>query len=419
MNQQCPYPGRPDLEYPVLRSVEVQPFDQNGEQMVCLRDSTNIAAHVLVLPPLAFFMATFMNGKYSVKDIQAQVTKQFGFEVPLDRIWDIVNTLDKELFLESQPFVAAYQAVVDAYHADPYRKPFHAGQSYENDPVLLKQQLAAFNNHIPFSGTSVKQKQVKLLIVPHIDIHQGGDCYASGYRSIRESRPSDLYIILGTAHQSRSSFLSLTKKSYNTPLGVVETDVDFVEEFSRNVPMDVYEEELLHRTEHSIEFQAVWLRHTLGEHWRGKVMPILCGSFQSFIETGKLPSEDKNLAASLEILRSMILQYPGQVTLIAGVDFSHVGKRFGDDEGIPLPVLTRVEKEDQDVIKSILTGKADVFFKTVYKNRDRNNLCGLSPIYMALHVGCPSPGQILQYAQSVEDDTESMVSYASIVFHDE
>jgi len=174
----------------------------------------------------------------------------------------------------------------------------------------------------------------------------------------------------------------------------------------------------LHRDEHSIEFQAVWLRFILGEEWRGKIVPILCGSFHPYVQNGCSPREDACMADTLVLLRSLIEGYPGTVTVIAGADMSHVGKRFGNEWGIPPSELERVKREDGEVLAAMLSGEAETFYRSVEKNKDRNNLCGLSPIYMTLDVVRPPSGCLLKYDQAIERDTESVVTFASAAFFD-
>jgi MEMO1 family protein len=408
--------NRPDLQYPKMRGVEVHPAEQDGEPVIYLQDPQNIARHMLVLPPFAFFMVTFFDGNHTVQDIQDEVKKQFSQHVPEEPIWDIILKLDEELFLESKPYFTACKAMLDAFNANPVRPAAFAGLAYEDDPQLLRNQLDVLIQTVSSEKNETNQVPLDVLIAPHIDIRRGGIGFAHAYKEIAQRKPADLYIIFGTAHHSRNSYLTVTKKTYDTPLGRLETDVDFINALSQRAPVDLFAEEILHRDEHSIEFQALWLRHILGETWKGKIVPILCGSFHSFIENETSPTEEPELKQTLEQLRHLIATYPGNICIIAGVDFSHVGKRFGSEIGIPPQELERVANDDKEVMEAIVTGSSKQFFETVQKKKDRNHLCGLSPIFMALDVARPSNGRLLHYDQAIETDTESVVSFASISF---
>lgn len=405
---------RPDLKYPKLRAVEVHPIEQEGGSMVILKDPLQLAEGMLMVPPLLFFALTFFDGKHSIPQIQEEVKRQTGIRIPTDNMEEMILRLDQHFFLHSSAFQKAYQEMMDAFHASPVRPPAHAETVYETEPEVLKNHLQTYMNAIQSEPRPPCQTPLRLLIAPHIDIQRGGIGFAHAYREILHDEPADLYVVFGTAHQSQTSFLTLTRKSYDTPLGLMPTDVPFVEEFSRRISLDGFEEEILHRSEHSIEFQMLWLRYVLDQPWQGQVVPILCGSLHEFIEDGTSPLDHAPLRQALDTLRDMIFAYPGRVVVIAGVDFSHVGMRFGSEEGVPPKVIQRVKREDCAILDALVRGEADTFFAAVQKNKDRNNLCGLSPIFMALYVVQPSPGTVLHYDMSVEDENESLVSFASL-----
>lgn len=411
-----------DLRYPRIREVEAFPINQNGEQQICLRDPQNIAQNTLVLSPPLFYMITLFDGRHDVKHIQMELNKQFRELIPEEQIESLIEQLDRELYLESDTLRKACAAIEDEFRTAPCRKAFFAGSAYEKEPDRLRKQLQSFiesmNCENPGNGKP-DCEYLKALVSPHIDLHRGGRCFAYAYEEIAQSEAADLYLLFGTGHQLRSSFMALTHLSYDTPLGLVETDRDFIDRFSALAPIELFSEELAHKQEHSLEFQALWLRYTLGDSWKGKIVPILCGSLHAFIQQGTSPRSHKKLADTLDLLREMIEDYPGIVSVIAGADMSHVGKRFGHENGIPNEELQRVERDDHEVLDAMVSGNAENFFKSIEKNKDHNHVCGLSPIYMTLDVTRPkTKGKLLKYEQAIEEDTESVVSYASVSFRD-
>ena len=70
--------------------------------------------------------------------------------------------------------------------------------------------------------------------------------------------------IFGVAHASPPVPFILTQKHYDTPFGVVKTDLDIVRRLEAVCTWDPYAYEIVHRTEHSIEFQAVMLAYLYG-----------------------------------------------------------------------------------------------------------------------------------------------------------
>ena len=403
---------------PCLRPIEAFPIEQQGQSLICLRDPQRIAKHMLMLPPAAFFIASLLDGTRTLQEIQAACQQKLGQMLPKEQLLELIEKLDQECYLESIVYQQALYKMEQEYFQAPCREPFHAGGAYEAEPDPLRQQLNGLQASIADQpATTSHEGQLCALVSPHIDLHRGGPGFAVAYRELAAHDPADLYVVLGTGHQSRHSLMITTTKSYNTPLGVVPTDAQFIEAFNQKAPLDVNSEELLHRDEHSIEFQALWLRHALGESWQGKMAPILTGSFHRFVEEGTSPRSQPQVAQALDLLRDMIEQYPGKVVVIAGADMSHVGKRFGHPDGIPPHEQERVEREDREVLDAMETGDAEQFFASIAKNKDRNNVCGLSPIYMMLDLTQPKSGSILFYDRAIEEETESVVTFASAAFY--
>ena len=411
---------RQDLQYPRMRYIDAFPIKDSLEDGIGLRDPRQIAKNTLVVPPPVFFIISMFDGNHSLNDIQESITKQYNQTIPMDKIEEIVLQLDKELYLESETFAKALQKTLEAFRSAPYREPAHAGTAYPGEEDQINQQLSGLLSSIDGNSSDndqPKSNSISLLIAPHIDLHRGGKCFAHAYHELAKHSPADLYIILGTGHQSTKSLISLTRKSYSNPIGLLETDQNFIDKLCQDSPIDLFEEELLHREEHSVEFQTLWLRHILPEEWNGKAVPILCGSFHSYVMNGESPRDDQKVARLLDKLRAEIHQYPGKVTVIAGVDLSHVGQKFGHEKGIPPEELKRVEQDDREVLDAIIQGDAENFYRVIEQKKDRNNVCGLSPIYMALDITRPSCGRLLNYDRAIEEDTQSVVTYASLAFY--
>ncbi len=130
----------------------------------------------------------------------------------------------------------------------------------------------------------------KAIVAPHIDFHRGGPAYAWAYKPLAESAGADLYILLGTSHCGGRSPYILTPKDFETPLGLVETDREFVQKLQASCAEDCFADEYFHRGEHSLEFQVVLLKYIA--HKRAeltgrpekpfKIVPILVSSFHSW-----------------------------------------------------------------------------------------------------------------------------------------
>jgi hypothetical protein len=254
---------------------------------------------------------------------------------------------------------------------------------------------------------------VAAVLAPHIDYHRGGPAYAWAYRDVAERCPADLFVILGTCHAGMADPFALTFKDYETPLGPAVVDRDFVERLAARVGRDGFGSEGAHRTEHSIEFQAVFLRYLFAGRRDFTVVPILASFAHEALARGQGPEQD-GVRRFLDGLTEVIAASGRRVALIAGADLAHVGPRFGDPTPVTAADRERIEQEDRAMLDAVAAGDARAFFESVARDGDRRRICGLSPIYAVLRVLGQRPGVLRHYGQW--PDPQGVVSYASVVF---
>jgi len=58
------------MERPKIRAVEAFPVEQNGQTLVCLRDSSGVAPNPIMLGMGAYFIITLFNGNNDLRDVQ-------------------------------------------------------------------------------------------------------------------------------------------------------------------------------------------------------------------------------------------------------------------------------------------------------------------------------------------------------------
>ena len=137
-----------------------------------------------------------------------------------------------------------------------------------------------------------RPRRLRGVLSPHIDFRRGGPVYTWSYRELAEQADIDTFVILGVAHQTCRHQFALTLKDFETPLGVVPTDRQYVERIAAAAGEELFDDELVHRAEHSIEFQVVWLQYVLGKERPFSIVPILVGSFHDHLQRGIDPIED-------------------------------------------------------------------------------------------------------------------------------
>ena len=115
-------------------------------------------------------------------------------------------------------------------------------------------------------------------------------------------------------------------------------------------------------------------------------------------------------------LREAIREDGRDVTVISGVDFSHVGRKFGDEEPLDDAFVARVEQADRELIDAAGSGDPERFFACIRGEGDRNRVCGTSSIYTMLKVLDGTEGSLLTYDHTIDEERHSMVSFASMAF---
>jgi MEMO1 family protein len=411
---------------PRLRPIEAFPVQQDGKTLVYLKDPLNLATPIGI-SPVGYFILTHFDGRHSAIDIQEAYAKQFGAVLQSAELKSFVDMLDHHYYLESERFEGHRSEIMLEFRRLPIRAAAHVGGVYKSDSVELTAQLDGYFIAAGGPGAPSAQTKVsapKAVVAPHIDFHRGGPGYAWAYKSLIESDGADLYILLGTSHCGGRTPYILTLKDFDTPLGVVETDKDFVHRLQAASSEDCFADEYLHRGEHSLEFQVLFLKYaaqkraalTREPERPFKIVPILVSSFHSALVSRTLPEKNGTVGTFLRALRRMAEQDLRKACFVAGVDLAHVGRQFGDREPITEDFLKWVESEDRELVDRLARLDAPGFFHEIAKDQDKRRICGFSPLYSLIHLLEKPHGQHLKYSQAITPETGSAVTFTSVVF---
>jgi hypothetical protein len=411
--------GAPDVsEYPRLRAVEAFPVEHEGEKFLALRDPAGYTASVVMLPGSIVEIVALFDGTHSVVDIQAELMRRHGELVPRSQLEQLVEGLDEHGFMEGPRFTARRAAIDAEFLASPTRPASHAGGAYAAEADDLRRAMDQF--FAPPEGPGAIEwpaadcAGVRGVIAPHIDFHRGGPAYAWAYRRVAERCDGDLFVVFGTCHAGMRDPFALTRKDYATPLGAVPVDREFVETVARRAGQDCFASELAHRGEHSIEFQAVFLRYLYAGRRDVTIVPILASFAHEALARGRGPEDDPRVPRFLDAVAEAIASSRRRVTVIAGADLAHVGPRFGDPDPVSDDELRRIEREDREMLEAVQTGAPRAFFDAVARDGDRRRICGYSPIYATLRVLGGARGRVHRYGQW--PDPQGVVSFASVTF---
>jgi len=404
---------------PRIRAVEVFPVKADNQDFICLRDPEGFAERPVFLNPVHVFLVSRMDGKHSLRDIQADFARATGDILPMEALEGLVRQLDEQYYLDSPRFRNHYELLVQEFKSSLYRPARHAGSSYPDECGQLESQLKRIFEHPEGPGNSLCpdfSRPLRGLIAPHIDFSRGGPTYAHAYKALAEHPGADIFIIFGPCHTPMPQRFSISGKTYETPLGAAKTDEGFIELLFSKLDHQ-YSDDFPHRAEHSIEFQAVCLRYILGRKQDFRIVPILVGSFHDIYSAGRTAAEDPEINKVVKALRETIAEHKGRVCIIAGADLAHVGVRFGDPAGPTEESLREIERVDRAFLGLAASGDAEGLFQSIAADNDSRRVCGYPSIYMTLRCMDHPQGKLLQYRQWADLNAGAAVTFAAMALY--
>lgn len=399
---------------PKLRDIKFQPAMGRGQQGFILSDPLGINQKTLFMPIYMSFLLNLLDGTRDIGTIKTGFELQTGRIINLSDLELLISRLDEGFLLENDNFHQAYQNAIDDYRASPVRPPILAGSCYPEDPEVLKDYIQKCLDQVS-DDSGQETEDVVGLITPHIDYQRGAKIYAKVWSRARRSlEQAELIVILGTDHVDGKGRITLTRQNYKTPLGVVSTAKDIVEEFADELGDDAFASELNHRGEHSIESALIWLQYLLGDK-TSVVLPILCGSFYTFIEAGESPLKARQIALTIDMINNLYQRK--RTIVVAAADLAHLGPEFGDLIPMDIGGRAKMARDDEELIQVMCQGDAEDFFSFIQKEKDCRHVCGVPPIYIALASMAAAQGISMGYAMCpASPDQTSLVSICGVLY---
>jgi AmmeMemoRadiSam system protein B len=401
-------PGAPiregrDPTRPRFRPVEVHAGERAGERGLVLIDPLGVAPGQVFIPAELLPIVSRIDGERTADEIERDFAADHGARLPAGFVARLLSRLDEALLLEGPRAEAAIAAACDAFlgHPSGARPARHAGSAgYPIEPRALRQRLAGIAARAPGAA----RPSPRGLIAPHIDLARGEEGYRRAYTELAACEASDLFVVLGTGHKGPSAPVVGLRLDWATPLGTVSTDREFVAAVHAHLrfpppPLDA----LLHREEHSVEFQALFLQHLFGH----RTLRIA-----GFI-TGQLEVADG--AAVIEAFRAAERATGKRACYVAGADLAHVGPAFGDEARVEPARLRALEADDRARLTPVAAGDPAGFLRATLGGGNPDRVCGAVPIYLAAALAGGS-AELLHYGQAVAEDGSQAVTFCSMIF---
>jgi AmmeMemoRadiSam system protein B len=388
-----------------------------GREMLAFIDPLQMTENTLTMNRSMLPLLEMLDGTNDLRDLQLEIMRSRGGGlVSLSEIEDFIGRLDTFFLLESDAFRERIRFLYEEFERGDERFPSHAGRSYDADPAQLSRFIEDTEDKLPRREPDFAGECIAGILAPHIDIKVAKSTYVSLYRHLK-GRKYDIAVILGVNHQWQDGLYSVSEKNYVTPFGTLKAARDVISEIKEHAPAGTLAtKDFGHKMEHSIEFQTLFLSYFLKNDV--SIIPILCGSIHEFIMEGRNILDDERFQWMVGALGNLIEKRKKDVLIVSGVDFAHVGLKFGDDAPA-YALLPDARENDEKILSSLCEGQPEKIYENALETKNRFNVCGLPAmlVFSALLKG--SQAEILSHETYDEEVTGSAVTYASMIFTDD
>ena len=407
-----------------------------------MRDPLEIAPRPLVLGVAGVLVLTHLDGRRSLDQVRGMLREKLpGDDIRAADIERLLRMLSAGCFLDDRVAAERAAAVSGEFARAAVRPAWLAGRAYPKDPGELAAMLdrcfadaeiavpaPAGQTPAPDAATGARGA-LAAVMCPHVDLRVGGNAYPPAFAALaqaaRDPQPIELYVILGVAHhggtEPDAGFAIATDKHYATPLGQAKTARGVIEEWSRRAGRDVTDHQVLHRTEHSVEFPLVFLQYTQAQSALPpyEVVPVLLGSVDPYLQAGADPLQVPEIVGELQALREAVAAGGKRALYLLSVDLAHVGPKFGGPAPVDDDAAAACERADRALLGCAERFDAAAFTRALHADgngRKVDAVAGLYSLYPLLSGG-DRRGALLGYDQNRQPDTGSLVSYASMAFY--
>lgn len=392
----------------IRRDIRVIPIQDQGRELLYFHDPMGYASPNFALDRQVETVLSLINGQTSVK----QISELSNGNVSADELLEFIQLLDQNRILHTKHFKLFSNKIEKQFENSEIRKPALQGESYPSDP----EELTHFLNELFENATNGSGQTPKALYAPHIDLRVGSKQYIEAFSILKNIKPKRV-VILATSHYSGyfpdtyqdTPFIG-TLKDFKLPHRTLKNDQSFIRDLQDGETNNGFTlHDRAHRIEHSIEIHLLFSSF-LWDH-SFEIAPVLIGSLDEL-----LYHREGDAAAKVELFTQKLKQLDDDDTfyLISG-DLSHIGKKFGDQTPAEL-MKDDIKTIDQRFLQSSVNNNSQKMLSDISSHYDSSRICGFPPLYTFLKTFPELTGQSLNYNWWDEQETESAVSFGSILY---
>jgi AmmeMemoRadiSam system protein B len=404
---------------PKLRGeIDAAPATRNGENYYVLYDRSGTSRSRLLLSPLGLLIAGRLDGTASILEIADTLNLETPWGVGCREVEMVASALGEALFLDDARFQDFAAQVGRDFLAAAVRPAVSAGSAYSADRSVLAADLDRIVREAPPPEETPPRmdRHPRGVVIPHLDYRRGAPGYGQAYRLLASLPKPKAVIVVGTAHMPLRERLTLCEKDFDTPFGKIGTARGLIAGLRRAIGKqgDLDREGLAHLNEHSVELQAVWLRHIYGADT--PIVPLLAAPLGEFLDGRRVPAEaeeDSVLREAAKFLGGAAGS--GEAMILASADLAHVGPRFEGKREAEEQLLAAVEESDREYLAAV-SRSAGEGLETLAKAGEGLRVCGAAAIFI---LGLALPGSratLLGYHQAITPEMGEAVTYAAMTF---
>ncbi len=434
---------------PKLRPVQGMAMKHNEQQVLGLRDPSQVSREMVMISPLAQFILPLMDGKNTVENIAAgaaanaksqDVPAQAVEAITPEPIQELVGQLDAAGFLEGPNFDALMERLQSEFDSAENLPPSVTAdfgdalvvkdvgeeatdeQKAEQGPAKIR---STFDEWIKTALDKAADPSFddlpKAIFAPDVDYPRGWVNYAHVYGRMRVCDRPDRVIILGVNHYGHSTGVALCDKGFESPLGRSEFDRELWDALRAALgPADTekgMKHRLDHEREHSIEWHIPWINHVFGGE-SGKSPKVMAALIYDPIRNNGKSYDGDGLEIEpfAKALGSAIESMPGRTLIVCAGSLSHIGPMFGDqvklagDEPEAQGARNKMVEHDQAMLNIIGLGKADELITSMQWQQNPTRWSGIGPIAATIKTLGATQVRNLNYAAAGDPQGMSMVS---------
>lgn len=386
---------------PMLRpEISITVHTENNEQYLVLNDPFELAESGIMVHSQMLEILEACNGTTTYE----QFAQEHGADLDSKEMLQVrafLAELSTLGLMQDAEGAQIQSAQLQAWNTTSIRKAVCAGGTYSSEPTELLLQLETMlTASKPLSETTDIVPDA--ILMPHIDYRVCTNGYGPSMQALAKST-ADVFVIIGTSHYWGEDSVILTKKDFETPLGILPVNQSLVDALYSELTEYVSPTDIAHKPEHSIELHAVILQY-LHSNRNISIVPVLVTASKPTA----LPDIGKRIGK--------VLSESGiNVTLLISGDLSHVGIRFGHEVAAS-EMFGEVEQSDHALLALLENGDVAGYGALIEQTQNDFNVCGYAPTMVALSALGPVTGKILAYEVWDDSPTQSAVSYAGMQF---